>query len=331
LEFPEAAFLPAAIGIDRLFRFSFCNITRTLPFAMKKLEDYTPEELLRFCQEKEEAYQADLKERLRLESELRQANTALENSAKLLEEKNKALQFLNDEKDRFIGMAAHDLNNPLTTVYLLTESLRRKPENLTPAQREKLLLMQESVNRIVLMVRNLLNVSRIEEGKIEVNYHWETPDEVVLSILSRFEEIAAKKNLSLKFRSAVEGKEVLTDKNLLMEIMENLISNAIKFSPSDTTIYVRLNYYNTEWELEVEDEGQGIKEEEMDKLYTRFQKLSTRPTAGESSTGLGLSIVKDYVETLNGHIRCESEWQKGTRFIVGFPIGQSGLSTAAMG
>ena len=298
---------------------------------MKKLEAYTREELLRFCQEKEEAYKADLQERTRLENELRQLNTALENSKKLLEERNTALQFLNEEKNRFIGMAAHDLNNPLTTVYLLTESLRRRPESLTAAQREKLLIMQESVNRIVLMVRNLLNVSRIEEGKIEVNYHWETPDEVVLSILSRFEEIARQKNLSLKFKSAVEGKAVLTDKNLLIEILENLISNAIKFSPSDKNIYIRLNYYNTEWEVEIEDEGQGIKEEEMCKLYSRFQKLSTRPTAGESSTGLGLSIVKDYVETLKGNIRCESEWQKGTRFIIGFPIGQSGLAAAAMG
>lgn len=298
---------------------------------MKKLEAYTHEELLRFCQQKAEAYKADLQERTRLEDELRQLNTALENSRKLLEDRNTTLQFLNEEKNRFISMAAHDLNNPLTTVYLLTESLRRRPENLTPAQREKLLIMQESVNRIVLMVRNLLNVSRIEEGKIEVNYHWETPDEVVLSILSRFEEIARQKNLSLKFKSAVEGKAVLTDKNLLIEILENLISNAIKFSPSDKNIYIRLNYYNTEWELEVEDEGQGIKEEEMCKLYTRFQKLSTRPTAGESSTGLGLSIVKDYVETLKGNIRCESEWQKGTRFIIGFPISQSGLSAAAMG
>jgi signal transduction histidine kinase len=298
---------------------------------MKQLENYTREELMRFCQEKEEAYEADLRERERLENELRQLNTALENSARLLEEKNRSLQFLNDEKDRFIGMAAHDLNNPLTTLYLLTESLRRKPEGLTTAQKEKLLIMQESVNRIVLMVKNLLNVSRIEEGKIEVNYGWETPDEVVLSILSRFEEIAAKKNLSLKFRSVLEGKEVLTDKHLLMEILENLISNAIKFSPSDKSIYVRLNYNNNEWELEVEDEGQGIKEEEMEKLYTRFQKLSTRPTAGESSTGLGLSIVKGYVETLKGNIRCESEWQKGTRFIIGFPIGQAGRATATMG
>jgi signal transduction histidine kinase len=124
---------------------------------------------------------------------------------------------------------------------------------------------------------------------------------------------------------------VLTDKHLLMEIMENLISNAIKFSPSDGNIYVRLNYYNNKWELEVEDEGQGIKEEEMDKLYTRFQKLSTSPTAGESSTGLGLSIVKGYVDTLKGNIRCESEWQKGTKFIIGFPIGQNGMSTASMG
>lgn len=299
--------------------------------VLKNLHNHTKEELLRLCQEKEEAYKTDLQERQRLEAELRQLNAALETSSRLLEEKNSSLEFLNDEKNRFIGMAAHDLNNPLTTVYLLTESLLRKPETLTPAQKEKLLVMQESVNRIVLMVRNLLNVSRIEEGKIEVNYHWETPDEVVLSILSRFEEIAAQKNLSLKFNSTTEGKEVLTDKHLLMEILENLISNAIKFSPADGNIYVRLNYYNNEWELEVEDEGQGIKQEEMDKLYTRFQKLSTRPTAGESSTGLGLSIVKGYVETLKGNIRCESEWQKGTKFIIGFPIGQSGIATASMG
>lgn len=298
---------------------------------LKNLEGYTREELLRFCQHKAESYQADIRERKRLESELRQLNAALETSAKLLEEKNSSLHLLNEEKNRFIGMAAHDLNNPLTTVYLLTESLLRKPENLSPAQREKLLVMQESVNRIVLMVRNLLNVSRIEEGKIEVNYHWETPDEVVLSILSRFEEIASQKNLSLKFKSTTEGKEVLTDKHLLMEILENLISNAIKFSPPDGNIYVRLNYCNNEWELEVEDEGQGIKKEEMDMLYTRFQKLSTRPTAGESSTGLGLSIVKGYVDTLKGNIRCESEWQKGTKFIIGFPIAINGMSTSTMG
>lgn len=290
---------------------------------MKKLEDYTREELLSFCQEKEESYKADLLERQRLEEELRKVNTALEESTVQLEKKNKALETLNDEKDRFIGMAAHDLNNPLTTIYLLTESLLRKRDNLTPAQHEKLLVMQESVNRMVLMVKNLLNVSRIEEGKIAVNYHWETPDEVVLSILSRFEEIASKKNLSLVFKSGIEEKEVLTDKHLLMEILENLISNAIKFSPTDKNIYVRLNYYNNEWELEVEDEGQGIKEEEMDKLYVRFQKTSTRPTAGESSTGLGLSIVKDYVETLHGNIRCESEWQKGTKFTMSFPIKRS--------
>jgi signal transduction histidine kinase len=321
----EPVKLPSA-----LFRFSFCRIMHNAS-VMKTLDNHTREELLRLCHEKEEAHKANLQDCKRLEEDLRQANAALENAAKLLEEKNSSLQFLNDEKNRFIAMAAHDLNNPLTTVYLLTESLQRKPENLTPAQKEKLLVMQESVNRIVLMVRNLLNVSRIEEGKIEVNYHWETPDEVVLSILSRFEEIAAQKNLSLKFKSTTEGKEVLTDKHLLIEILENLVSNAIKFSPSDGNIYVRLNYYNNNWELEVEDEGQGIKEEEMDKLYTRFQKLSTRPTAGESSTGLGLSIVKDYVETLKGNIRCESEWQKGTKFIIGFPIGQSGISTSTMG
>lgn len=298
---------------------------------MKKLEDYTRQELLRFCQEKAESYKADLHERQRLEEELRQLNAALAESSSLLEKKNKALETLNDEKDRFIGMAAHDLNNPLTTIYLLTESLLRRRENMSPAQHEKLLVMQESVNRMVLMVKNLLNVSRIEEGKIAVNYHWETPDEVVLSILSRFEEIAAKKNLSLNFRSGTEGKEVLTDKHLLMEILENLVSNAIKFSPTDKNIYVRLNYYNNEWELEIEDEGQGIKKEEMDQLYHRFQKTSTRPTAGESSTGLGLSIVKDYVETLHGNIKCESEWQKGTKFTMSFPIGQAGRGINAMG
>ena len=186
---------------------------------MKKLEDYTHEELLRFCQEKEDAYKADLRERMRLEAELRNAHNALEQSWKLLSEKNKSLLFLNDEKNRFISMAAHDLNNPLTTVYLLTESLRRRPEDLTPPQKEKLSLLQESVNRIVSMVRNLLNVSRIEEGRIEVNYDWETPDEMVYSTLSRFEEIAARKNLSIGFRSAIEVREVITYKNILMEIL----------------------------------------------------------------------------------------------------------------
>jgi signal transduction histidine kinase len=102
--------------------------------------------------------------------------------------------------------------------------------------------------------------------------------------------------------------------------LSNIISNAVKYSPHGKNVYVRMKASNEEIRIEVQDEGPGISADDMKKLFGKFARLSARPTGGEHSTGLGLSIVKKMVEAMNGKVWCESEVGKGATFIVDLPI-----------
>jgi signal transduction histidine kinase len=111
----------------------------------------------------------------------------------------------------------------------------------------------------------------------------------------------------------------LVDRGFVSEVFENLLSNAVKYSPLGKKVSVRMSEREDKNRIEFVDEGQGINEKDMKKLFGKYHKLTARPTAGEDSTGLGLSIVKKYVETQNGNVWCESEEGKGARFIIEFP------------
>ncbi len=108
----------------------------------------------------------------------------------------------------------------------------------------------------------------------------------------------------------------LVDKNYLTQVFENLLSNAIKFSPRDKDVWIRVKEINGEIWVYFIDEGPGIEKDEMNRLFGKYQRLSAKPTGGEHSTGLGLSIVKKYVDVMGGRVWCESESGKGSYFIV---------------
>jgi len=109
------------------------------------------------------------------------------------------------------------------------------------------------------------------------------------------------------------------DKIYLRQIFENLINNAIKFSPLNKKVLITIEVCDQCFRTTIKDEGPGIKNEEKEMLFKKFTKLSNRPTGGEASTGLGLSIVKHYVELLNGKVFCDSEYGKGSSFVVELP------------
>ena len=109
------------------------------------------------------------------------------------------------------------------------------------------------------------------------------------------------------------------DSSLLIQILDNLLSNAIKFSEFNSEVFVNLKQTQQTIRIEIRDQGPGISEEDKKKLFKKFQKLKAQPTAGESSTGLGLSIVKKYVDAMNGKVWCESKPGVGAQFIVEFP------------
>ena len=143
---------------------------------------------------------------------------------------------------------------------------------------------------------------------------------IISNLLSRinaqFQPIAARKNIVLKIENNIDEDSIVTDPDALFQILDNLISNAVKFSFPGKDVKVRALCDENFIRFEVSDRGQGLYKEELQKLYGKFQKLSARPTAGESSSGLGLSIVKELVHLLHGEITVTSKIGEGSTFTV---------------
>jgi PAS domain S-box-containing protein len=235
----------------------------------------------------------------------------------------------NQDKNRFIGIASHDLQNPITAISMSVELLQKTGSNLTPMQKKLIANMHASAERMHYLVMDMLTLNRIERGVLSDDYRTVNLKTFIWDTVSRFQIFANRKNITL--RQDIDEKKdwrFVTEPNYLTQIIENLVSNAIKYSHKEkmVTISLRKNIANPDKlgtegvQIIVADEGQGFKPEEMPLLYRRFQQLSARPTAGEASTGLGLSVVKEYVDILRGRIECKSKWEKGTTFTVTLPL-----------
>jgi signal transduction histidine kinase len=141
---------------------------------------------------------------------------------------------------------------------------------------------------------------------------------------------AAQKNITLHFSSTMEKGIVIADEMATYQVIENIVSNAVKYSPHGKSVYVHVepSTANPDFlRLSVRDEGEGISAKDMERLFGKFARLSAQPTGGEHSTGLGLSIVKKMVEAMNGRVWCESEVGKGATFIVELPSAPNGTIT----
>jgi len=140
----------------------------------------------------------------------------------------------------------------------------------------------------------------------------------VKPLLVNYTLTASQKNIEIRSTLPSDGAFAEVDNSFVSQVYENLLSNAIKFSPPDKQIFVTLTLINNTWRFEIKDQGPGISEADQQKLFVKFQKLSAKPTGNETSTGLGLSIVKKYVDAMNGKIWCESQINQGASFMVEF-------------
>jgi PAS domain S-box-containing protein len=227
----------------------------------------------------------------------------------------------NQDKTRFIGIASHDLQNPITAISMSVELLQKTGANLTPMQKRLLGNMHASADRMHHIVTDMLSLNRIERGVISDDYREVNLKTFIWDTMSRFHIFSSRKNITI--RLDIDEKQdwrFVTEPNYLMQIIENLVSNAIKYSHKGQTVKLSLKKNTEGVHIIVADKGQGFKAEEMHLLYRRFQQLSARPTAGEASTGLGLSVVKEFVDILRGSITCESEWGQGSIFTVWLPF-----------
>ncbi len=233
---------------------------------------------------------------------------------------NEKLQELNDEKNKFIGMAAHDLRNPISGIQTIaTMMLEGNQYQLNPESRELINLTQLESARMLELIKNILNVSKIESGNIV--YQPDTQDylPLVKSQIHISSILAKQKNISIHQRGETEHLMATFDDHLMAQVLQNLFSNALKYSNMGSEVTVTVSRNGAQILTEVTDQGPGISTEEQGKLFNYFQRGSSLPTGGEEVTGLGLAIAKKIITTHGGSIGVASKLGEGSTFFFSFP------------
>ena len=237
--------------------------------------------------------------------------------ARILDE----LRLLNEKKNEFLGLAAHDLRNPLGAMINRIGLLQRQVREgrLAAAGVDDLERLLRAAEQMQAMINELLDLSAIESGRLTLCRQPES----VASLLSEsgafYQRIAEQKNIHLEVNPGHDLPPVPMDKARLLEVMDNLLSNAIKFTYPGGSIRVWPELEARAVRIHVSDTGQGLDEADLKDVFTGFKKLSARPTGGESSTGLGLAIVKKIVEAHGGTVGVRSRKGEGAVFTVSLP------------
>lgn len=254
--------------------------------------------------------------------EMSRLNNDLVNLKRQLAQSNVKLKQLNEIKNSFLGMAAHDLRNPLGQILSFTDFILEDTANFNPDQIEFLNIIKSRSKFMLDLVNDLLDVSEIESEKIKLAVEQIDFNEFTLSIIKMMNPIALVKNITIEYDYENEGDNIFVqaDVNKIEQVLTNLLTNAIKYSDPDTVISIRLYSKNNNAVIEVKDQGRGIKEEELLNVFNPFQKTSTKSTAGEESTGLGLFIARKIIEAHNGKIWAESIYGKGSTFYFQLPL-----------
>ncbi len=229
------------------------------------------------------------------------------------------LRALNDEKNLMIKNVAHDLKAPLNRIYGLAELLHMEDKQFNQEQKKYINLISQITYDARTMIQNWLDIKTIEEKQLRMHIAKVDLDELLQDLLVGYKEQAAKKGIRVYYQNFSRELFIYTDSSLLSRILDNLISNAVKFSPLNKSVYIKLYQNEHEVCIAVQDEGIGISEQEQTKLFKKFQRLSARPTASESSTGLGLSIVKTLAAYLQARILVDSEVGRGSTFTLVLP------------
>lgn len=249
-----------------------------------------------------------------------------ENLERKVVERTFELERRNAEKSRILGIAAHDLKNPLNGIIglakLLLAAAQDKKEKALSVRKKcqtYLPLIAGSAKKMFDIIDDLLSAEVIESGNLNLKEEHCDLCELAHTVVELNRAQANGKNICIHLTSS-ESCVIRTDVNRMREIMDNLISNAVKYSSHGTNVWVKIEREKKRVRFSVRDEGPGLTENDKRLVFGPFQKLSARPTGGESSTGLGLSIVKHLVEMQKGKVWVESVHGQGAIFIVEMPL-----------
>lgn len=243
----------------------------------------------------------------------------IEKQIRELKVQNQVQADLNRQKQQLIMLVSHDLKGPFNRIFALTQLLEMSPGNFTDEQKEYLNKMYQIVGDGLNMVRNIVDVRKIEEKGLEPYPEKFNLPQVISPLIKQYHVLADKKHIQIDYQTP-EKIEMVGDKNYISRIMENLLSNALKFSQPEKKVTVSISTSGSHVIIAVQDEGPGLNSDDLANLYQKFKKLTPRPTGGESSQGLGLSIVKQLVTCMNGDVKCDTVLQQGSTFTVTLPL-----------
>ncbi len=225
-------------------------------------------------------------------------------------------------KNKFLGIAAHDLRNPLISIRGFAELMLEETVGpVTDGQKEFLEMTVTTSNTMLAMINDLLSVAAIESGKLELRLGHADLGALVKERVRLMEAAAGRKSITMHV-SLEDTPDVCCDPERISQVVDNLLSNALKFSPTETKVRIDVTSVDGEVAVSVADQGPGVSPEDQDRLFGEFQRLSARPTGGESSTGLGLAIVKKIVEAHRGRVWLESKAGAGATFSFCLPVEQ---------
>ena len=235
---------------------------------------------------------------------------------------NHRLEISAQIQENLIHFTAHDLRNPLAGILSLSEhipSMQDNPEGL----KEISSLIQQSAKRTLLMLEEVLKSGHLESGKIQLKVSPGSFHQVLLKAIHQHQPDAGKKGQQFMLDLDETETLALMDYTRMTEILDNLLSNAVKYAPPGAGIEAKTSFLEEYGVLEFSlfNPGVGLSEEDKTRIFQKFSRLSARPTGGESSTGLGLSIARTLTEMHGGSIRAESEGiDQGVRFILQLPV-----------
>jgi signal transduction histidine kinase len=230
----------------------------------------------------------------------------------------KQVDELNREKQQIISLVSHDIKAPLNRVFALVQLFQMEGDNLTEDQRDYLTKMHLVVADGLNMIRNLVDYRNLEYRRIEIIPEELDLVQVVKLVVQNFSTLAIIKKIELVFKSP-ESLPIKTDNHCIIRSVENLIANALKFSQEGKRVIIQLASTENGATISVQDEAGGFTKDDLEKMYGKFQKLSALPTAGESTTGLGLLIVKLMLGKIKGEVECETIQGVGSVFIIILP------------
>jgi signal transduction histidine kinase len=256
-----------------------------------------------------------------LQRQLLKEKIQVERMMEELRETNRQLGLLNLEKNRFLSMAAHDLRNPISTAISYVDILLNSGGLFPEDKRTGFLhTIDERLKFSLKLMNELLDVSRIETRSIRLEVREHSYRDLLEQTI-RFNQLVGRwKEISVGLACPGDPLVFAFDRNKMEQVLNNLISNAIKYSPKGSKVRIQVDREKEAVHTAVCDQGVGIREDELEGIFEPFRKSSSRPTAGESSTGLGLAITKKIIEEHGGGITVESSPGKGSCFRFTLPV-----------